>query len=579
MSLAPPVEGSLSPQVRMSTKRNTDTQNTPVVAPRAPRRFFARAFALLLLCVLSFPAPASAHAKLVSSDPAPGATLDASPAAITIVFNEPVRPLRTRFDLRSAAATVQAEASVEGATLTLTPAASLAEGSWVLLWEVESVDGHPVADVLRFSVGTASATPPPSPSNESVWQDRALEGTAWFAAAFALAALLIADVRRARRVAALLSFCVALRMLDVLDRSGSAAFALGEFRSSAVLLLAAAVPWLPRRFFALQPVLFVGFFAAQGWFSGHHRVFAPTWLMLLAHPLHLAAALLWAAALLALWFRSEDASLLRRASRLATFAVFALLPSVAVLAFTMLAPAPSWGRWEWTVVVKAALTALALLLGGWNHVVLRRNQVIAASQVRRVRIRVAVELLLLLFVAVASASIASSTPTARPEGEVAAPAPAPASLELALVFDDTSRGRLVFDALAPGERVSAMLYLTDPSGVKLFPVSASWELSSSSLALAGLAGEFMPMGDHLHGFLTIPSAGSYDVKVVAMLDEFLSVAAVASFTVPDDAYPSTGAAGPVNAATNAVPRTDTSTDTSTNTSTNTNMNNDPVGGS
>lgn len=561
MSLTPPVEGSLSPQVYMSTKRNTDPQNTLMVAPRAPRRFFARTLALLLLCVLSFPATASAHAKLVSSDPAPGATLDASPAAITIVFNEPVRPLRTAFDLRSANSTVVAVAAVKGSTLTLTPATPLAEGSWVLLWEVESVDGHPVADVLRFSVGTASATPPPTPSRESVWQDRALEGTAWFAAAFALAALLVADVRRARRVAALLSFCVALRMLDVLDRSGSAAFALGEFRSSAVLLLAAGVPWLPRRFFALQPALFVGFFAAQGWFSGHHRVFAPVWLMLLAHPLHLAAALLWAAALLALWSRPQDAPLLRRASRLATFAVVALLPSVAVLTFTMLAPAPSWGRWEWTVVVKASLTGFALLLGGWNHLVLRRNKDVSASQVRRVRLRVVAELLLLLFVAVASASIASATPIARPEGEVAAPAPA--SLELELMFDDATRGRLVFDALTPGERVSAMLYLADSSGVKLFPVSASWELSSSSLALAGLAGEFMPMGDHLHGFLTIPSAGAYDVKVEAMLDEFLSVAAVASFTVPDGADPDTSAA----------------TSAHTSTSVNVSKTNDPVGGS
>jgi methionine-rich copper-binding protein CopC len=49
---------------------------------------------LLTLCllVLALPAPAWAHATLVSADPAAGSTVAARPAAVTLHFSEPVAP-------------------------------------------------------------------------------------------------------------------------------------------------------------------------------------------------------------------------------------------------------------------------------------------------------------------------------------------------------------------------------------------------------------------------------------------------------------------------------------------------------
>jgi len=515
-----------------------------MASPASPCPRFAGVPRLLAGLLLAFgvwasfaPTPVSAHAKLVSSNPAAGEVLSTAPRSILLEFNEPVRPLRDVFELRSTSSTLLLTARSSGSRIELEPSAPITEGSWVLVWEVESADGHPVADLLRFTVGTPTdSLPAPATRVDPLWQDRLLELSAWLAAIATLAGLLLANSRMVYGFSAALGFFAALRLVDFAERSGSAAFRLGEFRSTAMLLLAGVVVPVFWRFRPslrqVAPLPLLGLFAAQGFFAGHHRLFEPGWLMLLAHPLHLAAALLWSSALLAIYLSPGDAALLSRASRLATWAVFALLPATLLLVFVMLAPAESFGRWEWTVSLKAALTCVALLLGALNHRRLRAHGPLDAH--RPVRRRVLVELVLLFTVAVASASIATATPSARPEPAVLdASRPSSPGLTLDLMFDDGSTGRLVFDALLPGDRVQAAMFVFSPDGSPLVVQSGQWELASPDLELSGLSGDLTPMGDHLHAFFTFPAAGVFNAKVIVQVDEFTSLSAVASFTVPE----------------------------------------------
>jgi copper transport protein len=116
------------------------------------------AIAAAMLVVLT--APASAHAELVSSDPANGAHLDAAPARITMRFTESVNlitgGMRLLDSLGSGVKT--AEPKVEGPTVTWPLPKDLADGEYTASWRVVSSDGHPIAGAFSFGVGTAPPT-------------------------------------------------------------------------------------------------------------------------------------------------------------------------------------------------------------------------------------------------------------------------------------------------------------------------------------------------------------------------------------------------------------------------------------
>lgn len=130
--------------------------------------------AVALLAVLGLASPASAHAGLVSSDPAEGARLDTAPSAVTLTFSEPIQ----NAGVNQVAVTgpdggqwvdgpVQIKSNVVTAPLRpLGPA-----GEYVIGYRVLSADGHPVSEELRFTLTTpgpgtsqgAQATQPNSP--------------------------------------------------------------------------------------------------------------------------------------------------------------------------------------------------------------------------------------------------------------------------------------------------------------------------------------------------------------------------------------------------------------------------------
>ena len=120
--------------------------------------------ALVLGAALALPQGAAAHALLIASDPAAGATLGTAPSVATLTFGEAPDPrLSTVRVLDSsghnlAAGPVQSVAGKpDELRVALKP---LPDGVYTVAWRtVSSVDGHVAAGSFAFGVGV----PPPSP--------------------------------------------------------------------------------------------------------------------------------------------------------------------------------------------------------------------------------------------------------------------------------------------------------------------------------------------------------------------------------------------------------------------------------
>jgi copper transport protein len=98
--------------------------------------------------------PAFAHAELVESDPAPGAVLAKSPAAITLNFTETVQAENDGVRLFDADGDrIDLDAvEVSGSTVR-TPVPKLDDGSYVVTWRALSGDAHPIQGAFTFQVG------------------------------------------------------------------------------------------------------------------------------------------------------------------------------------------------------------------------------------------------------------------------------------------------------------------------------------------------------------------------------------------------------------------------------------------
>ncbi|MHA6779458.1 copper resistance CopC family protein [Pseudonocardia saturnea] len=134
-----------------------------------------RATALTLLCGLALllgTGVASAHTRLVGSDPADGASLDAGPARVSLEFNETMQagfstitvvgPDGTQFQ--------SGEVTADGAVVSIGVSPLGAAGGYEIGYRVISEDGHPVTGSIAFTLTTdgpavaAPSTPAAAPS-------------------------------------------------------------------------------------------------------------------------------------------------------------------------------------------------------------------------------------------------------------------------------------------------------------------------------------------------------------------------------------------------------------------------------
>ncbi|MDQ1750549.1 MAG: copper transport protein, partial [Pseudonocardiales bacterium] len=125
------------------------------------RRLGVRAALLLgglgLVLLLLAPA-ASAHAVVVSSDPADGSRLAQAPATVTVQFDEAVGlDLGYLRVVDSAGRRVDKGSAVhpggDGSKISVALVAGLGDGSYLASYRVVSADSHPVAGSVRFVVG------------------------------------------------------------------------------------------------------------------------------------------------------------------------------------------------------------------------------------------------------------------------------------------------------------------------------------------------------------------------------------------------------------------------------------------
>jgi len=172
--------------------------------------------ALAALTVAGSALPASAHAELISSDPESGAVLDSAPDAVTLTFEDDLRPEGRalvvtapddeRVDRRSTL-------TVDGPVMSVTLDPLTTSGVYRVAYRVVSADGHPVSGEYTFTyqepVGSspsapasATADPGTSPAAADTSSGSGDSSARWLLGAglVAMVALVItAIVRRGRR--------------------------------------------------------------------------------------------------------------------------------------------------------------------------------------------------------------------------------------------------------------------------------------------------------------------------------------------------------------------------------------------
>jgi copper transport protein len=139
-----------------------------VNVPRQTLRLVGVAASLVTL-VLATVSATLAHAQLVSVEPADGARLAASPAVVTVTFDEPVglAPGGLRVIDSSGVVVDAGDDVVEGAAASQ-PVGPLSDGWYFVTWGIISEDGHVVRASSVFAVGDVEA-PPTVSDARSAW--------------------------------------------------------------------------------------------------------------------------------------------------------------------------------------------------------------------------------------------------------------------------------------------------------------------------------------------------------------------------------------------------------------------------
>ena len=384
-----------------STQRTTKNVRRSVVFSR-----LAVAVAATLSVLFIGASPASAHAELVTSNPAANSMLPVAPKTITLEWSELVTTATEQIDLvdqNGEHHTVTLEQSVkDGHTLaSITTEDRICTGSWILVWKVVSDDGHLISGSVPFAVDDAEcpadalATPATAGTDmdQQMLQDadhmasvhltstgpldRGVEVLSWSMFMLTLAA----GFARRRRIQAVAGVAVAafgaLRIAQFSYELAGDPFMAGEAKaalavaiSGLVLAAGSLVSSATRRApYAVMLGIALGAFGAQGLFSGHHLDLSGTIaaIALASHIIHLVAASVWVAAVGALGLRN-GAEQARSTRKLATLAVASLAVSSIVLAGSLLLPYHA-GDSVWTVnlAVKVTLVGVAALLGALNH--------------------------------------------------------------------------------------------------------------------------------------------------------------------------------------------------------------------
>lgn len=138
--------------------------------PGHARRTWSFLFVSLLalaLLAIGAPTPARAHAALLSSTPADGASVATLPAQSTLTFSEDINPDFAQTVVQGSGGPVTVSPTVSGPVVTVPLPSDLGSGKIAVRYRVVSKDGHPIAGEIGFTVGTGaggSASTPGAPA-------------------------------------------------------------------------------------------------------------------------------------------------------------------------------------------------------------------------------------------------------------------------------------------------------------------------------------------------------------------------------------------------------------------------------
>lgn len=520
--------------------------------------------------VVGLATPASAHATLVSTDPAEGAVLPTAPGGVTFTFDEPVQLVpKGLLAFDASGDPVDIEASSSGTEVEGDLPDGLDDGTYVVTWRVVSADGHPIAGSLTFHVGAPSPkveapkleAPDPGPVSTVQAVVHAVDyvalllagGLAIFLAWTSRGVRLPEPVRRrlvrtlrGASVVAVLAAALAVPLAgayqlgsglsglldpDALDPSlvgqdlqvlalqvaglGVASWAAGLQRSSLVVdLVTALAVWSPA-------------------LVGHTRAYEPAALLVVTDALHLSAGAVWLGGLVGLALtlpavagRPRDgALLLSRFSTLAGGLLLALSLTGVLLGWRIVG---SWDRlfgetYGRLLLVKVALVGVVALIAAWNRfrLVPRVTDGVGHDDRRRgsglVRRAVVAEAALLVAVLGVTGFL-----TQKPPGGEAAAAPATADTGVATgIAGDDLKVLAVLDP-GPGLQRRLIVQVQDLAGDPLDLYDApAVALRNDDVDL----GEVPVVPDGAGTYVAdvvFPTAGRWQVQVSVRQDEFTS---------------------------------------------------------
>lgn len=514
-------------------------------------------------------AAASAHAQLVSSDPADGAVLPVAPERLTLTFSEPARPLVARLVHPDGRTVLLDEIGEKGSVITLTLPSGLGNGTYVLSWRVASSDGHPIGGGQVFSIGAPSAAAPAAaeqydmPVRIGLWATRLLLmlGLVVGVGGVAFNALVARDdaatggrdrIVTGALFAGLLAspLLIGFQGLDALGAplsglAGGEVWAAGVWatsygRSTLLAATALCIAYAARQAdyrsrlgtsLAVAAVLLVGVALAS---AGHASSAPPRYLTVPAVFLHAVAVLLWIGALvpLAALLQSGRPSheALKRFSLAIPLIVGVLLVSgLALAALQAQTISALWNTdYGRVLLAKLAVVAAMLALAAFNRYRLTAPALAGEAAATRRLVRVIRVEVVLASAVIATLGLWRFTPP--PRAMTADPA-AYESQDVVVANDGVGARLSIHPPITGPVRVELSDLALD--GKPFEPLGISIDLEKPSYGLGPFTREATRADDGAYradGFV-LPLDGFWIVKVTVLVSDFRSVTLTDVFDV------------------------------------------------
>ena len=547
--------------------------------------FLLAVLSLFLLPMLQFAPGASAHAKLESSNPVAGSTVE-NISELNLNFNEQVAPLSFKLSTKTQELSLDF-AQDKTTNVVLKPKETIVvPDNYFLAYQVVSADSHIISGVVPFTVGKTNpsqstedpstlvyADPPELTSlTQTFFLDRVLELLSWLFFFIALGLVLSGSIRSPLPYIALGATATTLRLIGTYDTFGGNIIQINESKAIVLTLASFLVLWLTQNKNLKSVQTFSGFksknnylskkallvafmasiiFAAQALFSGH---FTENLVFTTLNFTHMLGATLWFAALISILVNPSTLNI-TRSSLIATFSVIGLIIATVFMLILEVFPLLSIEQtWSNLIILKISFLTLALILGLLNNLSVRRlvrtAPNLAHSYIKKIRARTFVEVILLIFIIVFSASLSLSSPNkpipstqpqqqsipmqedyeVSPEIENDTPSQeSPLALNIELDYGYT--GVVSLSSTKVLTMIEFELEVFDDFGEKITPIQAEYELYNDEKDFSGFNSSFMLHKDHLMASFLAPVDGTWEGKITLQIDDFTTVEGDFSFNV------------------------------------------------